>query len=252
MRVLTLAKREFSTGWRNPLCWTLVGLFSVLSGWMFFNLLATWVDSVQSLPSEAAAQVGFLEEVVLRLYGNLHFLLLFFIPPLTMRLIAEERRQGTIDLLWSSPASDTAIILGKFLGAWLSVSCLLLPTLLYPFILFWAGIPDTSVVASCYAGLILTAGCYVAMGLFASCLTENQVVAALLAFVFIMFSWLASWIAQIVGNFWLSELVHYLSVTSHFEAFIRGAPGTVDLAYFTSVMGLSLFASVKALQSRNW
>jgi ABC-2 type transport system permease protein len=252
MIALTVARREFSMGWRNPLCWTLVGLFSLLSGWMFFNLLAGWVDSVQSLPPEAAATVGFFEEVVLRLYSNLHFLLLFFIPPMTMKLVAEERRQGTIDLLWSSPASDTEIILGKFIGAWLSVVCLFLPTLLYPLILLWAGIPDIAVVGSCYLGLVLTAGCYVALGLFASCLTQNQVVAALLAFVFIMSSWMAAWVSQIVGNFWFSEVVHYVSVTAHFEAFVRGAPASSDVVYFVSLMGLALLAAVKALNSRNW
>jgi len=252
MKALLIARREFIMGWRTPLSWTLVGFFSILTGWMFFSLLAGWVDNLVKLPAGAVGEASFLEEVVLRLYGNIHFLLLFFAPPLTMRLLAEERRQGTIDLLWAARATDAQIVIGKFLGAWALLMCLMLPTLLYPVILFWAGIPDVAVVASCYAGLVLTSACYVALGTLASSLTENQVVAALLGFVFIMLSWMTSWLAQSVDHYWLSEVLHYLAVNAHFEAFTRGAPASYDLVYFAGVAGLSLYAGVKALQSRNW
>jgi len=248
----TIARREFGVNLRTPMAWTLLGLFSLLSGWIFFNLLVTYADNIQAVPAHLQAQVSFLEEVVLRLYANIHFLMLFFIPPLTMRLLAEERRQGTIDLLWSAPLTDTEIILGKFLGAWFTMLLVLLPTLFFPAVLFWAGIPDYAVVAGCYLGLSLTSACYVAVGLFASALTENQVVAALTSFVFIMFSWLAGWASQTIGNFWTAEVIHYLSVSGHFENLVKGILSTPDLAYFFSFTGLSLYAGVKALQSRNW
>lgn len=247
-----IARREFGMNLRTPLAWTLLGLFSLLSGWIFFNLLVTYADGIQAMPPEMHGRISFLEEVVLKLYGNIHFLMLFFVPPLTMRLLAEERRQGTIDLLWAAPLSDKDIIVGKFLGAWMTMLLLLLPTLLFPVVLFWAGIPDYAVIGGCYLGLALTSACYVAVGLFASALTENQVVAALTTFVFIMASWLAAWAAQTVGNFWTAEVIHYLSVTGHYEPLVQGILSSSDLLYFASFIFLALLAAVKALQSRNW
>lgn len=252
MKALIIARREFGTNLRTPLAWTLMGLFSLLSGWIFFNLLITYADNLQAMPPEMHGQVSFLQEVVLRLYANIHFIMLFFVPPLTMRLLSEERRQGTIDLLWAAPLTDWSIILGKFLGAWFTMLLLLIPTLLFPVVLFWAGIPDYAVIAGCYLGLALTSACYVAVGLFASALTENQVVAALTSFMFIMISWLAGWASQTVGNFWTSQVIHYLSVAGHFEPLVKGELSTSDLLYFFTFIGLSLLAAVKALQSRNW
>ena len=248
----TIATREFSSNLRTSLAWTLLGLFTLMSGWIFFNLLVTYADNIQAIPPEMHGQVSFLEEVVLRLYANIHFLSLFFVPPLTMRLLAEEKRQGTIDLLWAAPLTDTSIIVGKFLGAWFTMLLLFLPTIMFPIVLFWAGIPDYAVIAGCYLGLALTSACYVAVGLFASALTENQVVAALTAFVFIMISWLAGWASQTVGNFWTAEVINYLSVSGHFEPLVKGELSTSDLMYFLSFTTLSLLAAVKALQSRNW
>lgn len=247
-----IARREFTTNLRTPLAWTLVGLFSLLSGWMFFNLLVTYADNIQAIPPEMHSRVSFLEEVVLRLYANIHFLTLFFVPPLTMRLLAEERRQGTIDLLWAAPLTDASIVVGKFLGAWFTMLLLFLPTLLFPAVLFWAGIPDYAVIFGCYLGLALTSACYVAAGLFASALTENQVVAALTGFVFIMVTWLAGWASQTVGNFWAAEVINYLSVSGHFEPLVKGELSSSDVLYFITFTALALIAAVKALQSRNW
>lgn len=249
---LVIARREFTMAMRTPLAWTLLGLFTFLSGYIFFNLLASYADNMQAIPAHMQGQISFLQEVVLRLYANIHFLLLFFIPPMTMRLLAEERRQGTIDLLWSAPISDTGIILGKFFGAWATVLVILAPTLAFPTVLFWAGIPDYAAIAGCYLGLAFTSACYVGLGLFASALTENQVVAALVSFVLIMISWLASWASQTVGNFMAAEVIHYLSVAGHFETLVQGVLSTSDLIYFASFLGLSLLAGVKVLQSRNW
>lgn len=248
----TIALREFGINLRTPLAWTLLGLFSLLSGWIFFNLLVTYADNIQAIPPDMHSKISFLQEVVLRLYANIHFLMLFFIPPLTMRLLAEERKQGTIDLLWAAPLSDWSIIIGKFLGAWFTMLLLLVPTLLFPVVLFWAGIPDYAVIAGCYLGLGLTSACYVAIGLFASALTENQIVAALTSFVFIMFSWLAGWASQTIGNFWTAEVIHYFSVSGHFEPLVKGVLSSSDMIYFVSFIGLSLLAAVKALESRNW
>ncbi len=248
----TIARRELHAHLGTPLAWTLLGLFSLLSGWIFFNLLVGYADAIQALPPDSASQIGFMEEVVLRLYGNLHFLLLFFIPPLTMRLLAEEKRQGTIDLLWAAPVSDLAIVVGKFLGAWLTALLLLAPTLLFPVVLLWAGIHDRAVLATCYAGLAGNAACYVALGVFASALTENQMVAALGAFALVMATWLIGWAAQTVDNFWVGEALSYLSVNGHFEPLLRGVFSTSDAVFYASFTGVSLWAAVKALESRNW
>lgn len=250
--VWVLAGRELSIQWRSPMAWTLIGIFSILCGWTFFNLLVGYVDNIQAIPADMQSQISFLEEVVLRLYGNINFFLLFFIPPMTMRLLAEEKKQGTIDLLWAAPVSDIQIILGKFLATWAFTLVLLIPTLLFPIVLFWAGVPDQKVLLGCYVGLALNTACYVAMGLLASSLTDNQVIAALLGFMFIMFTWLLSWIAQGTDNFMVAETLRWLSVTGHFETLVKGILSTSDFTYYFAFIFLSLSASVKVLESRNW
>ena len=250
--MMVLARRELAQLWRSPLAWTLLGVFSLLSGWTFFNLVVGYADNIQAVPADMQSQISFLEEVVMRLYANLNFFMLFFVPPLTMRLIAEERRLGTIDLLWAAPVRDVDIVLGKFLATWSFTLVLLVPTLLFPIVLFWAGIPDVNIVVGCYVGLALNAACYVALGLLASTLSENQVVAALLGLVFIMATWLLSWIAQTSDNFMLSQILHWMSVTGHFENLVKGVFSTADLAYYLGFNFLALSASVQALNARNW
>ncbi len=245
-------QKEVSTLWRSPLAWILIGLFSLLSGWTFFNLLVGYTDNIQTIPADMQSQISFLEEVVLRLYSNINFFLLFFIPPLTMRLMAEEKKQGTLDLLLSAPLTDASIIVGKFFATWSFAIILLLPTLLFPVVLFWAGVPDQNVLIGCYAGLFANTSVYVALGLLASTLTENQVVAALLGFIFILGTWLLSWIAQTTANFMIAELLRWFSVTGHFENLMRGVLSTADLTYYISFVTLSLYASVQTLGSRNW
>lgn len=250
--IIVMARREMAQLWRSPLAWTLIGLFSLLSGWTFFNLLVGYADNIQAVPADMQSQINFLEEVVMRLYANINFFLLFFIPPLTMRLLAEEKRQGTLDLLLAAPITDTQIVIGKFLATWLFVVMLLVPTLLFPVVLFWAGVPDQTVLLGCYLGLILNSACYVALGLFASSLTENQVVAALLGFIFIMATWLLSWIAQSTDNFMVGEVLRWISVTGHFETLVKGVLSSSDLVYYAGFIGLSLGCSVQVLGSRNW
>lgn len=250
--ITVMARREMAQLWRSPLAWTLIGLFSLLSGWTFFNLLVGYADNIQAVPADMQSQINFLEEVVMRLYANINFFLLFFIPPLTMRLLAEEKRQGTLDLLLAAPITDTQIVVGKFLATWLFTVVLLVPTLLFPVVLFWAGVPDQTVLLGCYLGLILNSACYVALGLFASSLTENQVVAALLGFIFIMATWLLSWIAQSTDNFMVGEVLRWISVTGHFETLVKGVLSTSDLVYYAGFIGLSLGCSVQVLGSRNW
>lgn len=247
-----IAQREMAAQWRSPLAWTLIGIFSLLCGWTFFNLLVGYVDNIQAIPADMQSQISFIEEVVIRLYGNINFFLLFFVPPLTMRLLADEKKQGTIDLLWAAPVTDASIVVGKFLATWLFTLVLLVPTLLFPAALFWAGVPDQSVLVGCYLGLALNTASYVGMGLLASSLTENQVVAALLGFVFIMFTWILSWIAHGTDNFMVAETLRWLSVTGHFETLVRGVLSTADLVYYGMFIFLALRASVTVLESRNW
>jgi ABC-2 type transport system permease protein len=249
---VVIIRRELAQLWRSPLAWTMIGLFSLLSGWTFFNLLVGYVNNIQAIPADQQTQISFVEEVVIRLYANINFYLLFFIPPLTMRLLAEEKRSGTIDLLWAAPVNDRQIVIGKYFATWCFTLVLLLPTLLFPVTLFWAGIPDQNILLGCYLGLAANAACYVALGLFASGLTDNQVVAALLGFIFILSTWLLSWIAQGTDNFALGEMLHWLSVTGHFETLLKGVLSTNELAYYVGFITLGLTATVKVLESRNW
>ncbi len=244
--------REVLALWRSPLAWTLLGVFALLAGLIFFNLLEGYVTSIQSIPANMQSQVSFTEEVLLRLYGNLNFFMVFFIPPLTMRLLAEERRQGTLDLLWAAPVTDSQIVLAKFVATWAVGAALLLPTLIFPAVMFWAGSPEGALLWTSYLGLICNLALYSALGLFASALTESAVVAALLGVVFNLGTWMMSWIAQVVENFQVAEALRYLSVTPHYENLARGLVISTDLFYYFFAVTFALYLTVSALATRNW
>jgi len=177
------------------------------------------------------------------------------VPFLTMRLVAEEKRQKTIELLYSTPVTPAQIVWGKYLAALAILVCTLAFTLVYPALVQLVakdpnGVEWRSIFLG-YAGLFLLGAAYMALGLFISSLTESQMIAALTTFVVLLMTWIIGWSAAEDGGRH-REVVSYLSSVSHLDSFSKGTVELKDLAYFLSICALGLFASHRAVEAHRW
>ena len=249
--IWTLWKKEVDSYFSSPLAYVLIGLFSLITGIMFFNLLVTYTDGIQAMPQNMG-DISFVEEVVLRLFANINFLFLFFIPLLTMKLFAEERRLETLDLYWLSPLSDWQIVIAKGLAALTLIIAMLVMTMVFPLIIWGVGVKDFSLLGTAYLSVFLNACAYISLGLFCSSLSNNQIIAALGSILGIMFLWMITWGGHLNSNYVISEIFTYLGITSHFERILRGLIGTQDIIYYLSFIFIFCFLSVKSLGRRNW
>ncbi len=250
--IFALWKKEVDSYFSSPLAYVLIGLFSLITGIMFFNLLVTYSDGIQALPQNMTQDISFVEEVVVRLFANINFLFLFFIPLITMRLFSEEKRLETLDLYWLAPVKDWQLVLAKGLAAATLIISLLLMTLVYPLIIWGVGVQDFTLLGTAYASLFLNACAYIALGLFCSSISGNQIIAALLSILGIMFLWMITWGGHLNSNYILSEIFTYIGITSHFEKILRGLVGTQDLIYYVTFIFMFGFLTVKSLGRRNW
>lgn len=232
-----IAQRELRSFFDSLIAYIIIVVFLGLSG--FF----TWLfGSDIFLIGQATLQPFF---------SVAYWTLFFFIPALTMKMIAEEKRSGTLELLLTKPASDWQVLLGKFTAALSLIIIALVLTIPY-YITVWAiGPIDHGAVWCGYLGMILMSMAYIGIGLFASSITNNQIVAFLTAlfiglFFLIIFDVLAN-------NFtgWLSQLFYFLSISTHYESISRGVVDTKDIIYFLSIAFLGLTLAESVLSKRN-
>jgi ABC-2 type transport system permease protein len=191
------------------------------------------------------------EMVIEPSFQNMAVVLLLIIPIVTMRSFAEEKKSKTFRLLLSSPVHLKEIIWGKFLACMIVITLMVLISSYSIGFLFMIGEPDIGPVLTGYLGILLTAGCYVSIGIFASSLTENQIVAAVITFGFSLFMWVIGWGAQ-TANSTTGQVLEYLSVIEHMDRFLKGMIETSDLAYYLSFIIFGLFLCYRTLDSNRW
>jgi ABC-2 type transport system permease protein len=238
---LLIARKDLRQYFTQPVAYIIVAVFLILVGWMFRNILVYYISNAAQFSAMNMGQKPNLSEAVLRpLFGNMNVVLLFVAPFITMRLIAEERRDHTIELLLTSPVKGWEIVAGKFIAATGLLAAMVIATLVYPLALQLVGRPDWGVVFTNYVGLTFLCSTYVAIGLFWSSRTENQVVAAVLTFGTLLFFWLISWAAHSAGPIW-SDLLTGLSLIGHYTNFSTGVIQAEDVVYYLSFTGFALF-----------
>jgi ABC-2 type transport system permease protein len=179
-------------------------------------------------------------------------ILAFVLPMLTMRLVSEELRSGTIESLMTAPVTEVDIVLGKFLGAVLFYLVLLATLLLYPALMAFYGPVDPWLLTCNFLGLILLGALYIAVGLFFSACTKHQVVAVLASFALLGLMTFASHGLATTVEGWPRTLLQQMSVRSHFGDFVRGLVDLNHLVFFLSTTAFFLFVTVKTLESRRW
>lgn len=250
--IFTIWKKEMRSYFASPLAYVIIGLFSLVTGIMFFNLIVTYTDGVQSMPQQLIQNISFVDEVVLRLFANINFLFLFFIPLITMKLFSEEKRQETLDIFWCAPVQEWKVLCAKWLSALSLVLAMLFMTVIFPLVIWGVGIKDISLLGSSYLGVILNVFCYISLGLFCSSISANQIISGILAILGVMFLWMLTWGGHLNSNYLISEIFLYIGITSHFERILRGMIGTQDIIYYTSFVSFFSFLTVKSLGRRHW
>jgi ABC-2 type transport system permease protein len=231
---LAIAERELKAYFLSPVGYVVIAGFLLLASYFFYLPLVI---------------MG--EPTLRRWIYNTIIILIILVPALTMRLIAEERKTGTIEVLSTSPVTDAQIVLGKFLGCTGFYAALLVMTMVYPVILTRVGKPEMGPIITVYIGLLLFGATFVAIGLLMSAMSKSQVVAFVTAFVVLLFLFLIEWMAQ-SGADWLATLVRYVGIQGHLENFSKGIIDTKDVIYYVSVVTLCLMLSVRAMQSWKW
>jgi ABC-2 type transport system permease protein len=241
--------RSYFTSW---VAYLLLIMFGVIFGFFFWNALGYFVvEGMEMQMRGQAFPMNINEQVIRPLLSNVAVIGLFFIPMITMRLFAEEKRTGTIELLATSPIRDLEIILGKWLAALALYSCMLLCTALNFAFLFHYGNPDWKPLAIGYLGLLLQAGVLLAIGTFISTLTRNQIIAGAVTFGVELLLWVVGWVGEYETSSW-ARVLSYLSVTSHFESFARGVLDSKDAIFYVTGIFLGLFFTARAMESLRW
>ncbi len=250
--VWTICRRELYAYFVSPIAWVLLAIFAFLSG--YFTSYMGVLFAQASLESQMSGQsfpMNINQEVIAPLFSNIAVIGLFLIPLISMRLLAEEKRQGTIELLITSPVHDLEIILGKWLSALIMYLCLLAVLMIDCSFLFIYGHPDWKPVLTGLLGMILEAGCLLSLGTFISSLTKNQIVAGAVGFAAALILWVLAWSTSF-GNSDSVQFLNYLSIVSHLDTFTRGVIDSKDLIYYFSMIFLGLFLTSRSLESMRW
>ena len=252
--IVAIADKELRSYFVSPIAYVVVGLFALLFGWFFVASLAVMVRfSMQAgMFGMGGPQSININEFMLRpMLSNTAVVLLFFLPFLTARAYAEEKRSGTIELLLTSPLSDLEIILGKFLGVLTLFVLMLAVTGLHMGILFWYGEPELGPMLSGYLGLLLMGASFISVGLLVSSATRNQIVAGVVTFAVLLLFWVLSWMAD-AGGPTTQAVLSYLSILEHFDDFSKGVIDTRHITYYVSFIAFGLFLTAKAVDTERW
>ncbi|MBI2081591.1 MAG: ABC transporter permease subunit [candidate division NC10 bacterium] len=253
MGVAAIFKKELRAIFASPVAYVVMVVFLALSGYFFWGFLArfTFYSLQASMNPALGGGLNVMEFVLGPLFHNMSIVMLLMMPLFTMRLFAEERKTGTLELLLTYPVRDGAILLGKFLAVVVLLFCMLGLTVTYPLLLLAFTTPEPLPILAGYLGLILVGTAFLSVGLLASALTENQIVAGSVAFGALLLVWVIGWSAEVAGGT-VGRVLGHLSFLNHFEAFARGVVDTKDLIYYFNVTGVFLFLTLKAVEARRW
>jgi len=230
----TIFKKELRSYFNSAVAYVVIVVFLAIVGWMYTSSM--FLVNVASLRM---------------MFELIPLVFLFVVPAITMRLLAEEKKAGTIELLTTKPLHDWEIVAGKFLAAWALIGIALVPTLIYYLTVIFLGDIDNGPVLGGYLGLLFMAGVYVAVGLLASSFTENQIVAFIVGLLIMFAFFMMDKVLMFVPEF-MTSIVEYLGIDFHFSNIARGVIDSRDVVYFGSVLGFTLYLSVVSLEKRKW
>jgi ABC-2 type transport system permease protein len=248
-------RKEMNRLFTSPIFYVVSFVFLALAGYFFYSSVAFY--AILSFHAGAgrdpylAEQLNLTDMVLEPCFGSIGIVLLLMVPLLTMRLFAEEKKTGTVELLLTYPISDRGAVLGKFAAAVSVLGLLLAGTLPTMLLLEALSTPPWPTIFGAYLGLLLLGAAFASLGLLASSLTENQIIAAALSFGALLLLWIIGWAESVAGPT-LRPVLGYLSLVSHFENFARGILDSRDVLFYLLFVLLCLFATLRILESRRW
>lgn len=225
--------KEVKSYFYSPMAYILIGLFILLTSIFFY-------------PNLAYGYGNFTDNL-----SNMGFILLFIVPVLTMRILAEDRKNGTEVLLITSPVSIWSMVAGKFLAVCFVFLVMTALTFVYPIVLLAFGGTFTVQLVGGYIGFILLGATFISVGVFASSLTENQIIAVVISFVSLLIMWLAGSLGTMVGGF-ISKVLGWFSLMTRYEDFSRGILGLSPVVYYLSFIAVFLFLTIRVIEKRRW
>lgn len=219
----------------SPMAYAVATVFLLINGFIFYLILAQ----------------GYAEPSLRPLLPTMAFLLLLVIPVLTMRLLAEERSTGTVELLMTFPVTDAQVVLGKFLATLAVYVLMLVPTLAYVTILVVFGASEWGPLISAYIGLFLLGGAFISAGMFSSSLARNQIVAGVVGIGLLLLLWVLGAASGVLGPR-ISSVLSYLSLSDHFNNFGQGVVDLKDVVFYVSFIAAALYLTVRVQESSRW
>lgn len=247
-----ICRKELGSYFVSWIAYLLLAMFALIFGLLFWNVVGYFVfEAIQMQMRGQTFPMSLNEQIVRPLLSNVSFIGLLVIPFITMRLFAEEKRTGTIELLVTSPIRDLEIILGKWFAALILYASLLAFSGLNLIFLFKYGHPDVKPLLVAYLGLLLQAGALLAIGIFISTLTKNQIIAGMVTFVVCLMLFVFGWAAGYETATW-AKVLAYMSVSTHFESFVKGVIDSKDAIYYVTLIFLGLFFTARSMESLRW
>ncbi len=233
--IWVLAKKEIESYFVSFVAYVILFFFLLLGGYYFYVYVYEVRDAARIMP------------YFLNFMGFISFLLTPFI---TMRLFSEEKKLGTIELLLTSPISESDIVWGKFLGALLFYLIYVCFTLYYLLLLIVYGHPDFGPIISGYIGFIFLEAAYISVGVLISSTTKNQIVSGIATLLVLLFFWIVGWISNYFNNLTVKNVLSYLSFLNHFQDFSKGIIDTRHIIFYITVIWFNLFLTVRLIENR--
>jgi ABC-2 type transport system permease protein len=251
--IMAVFKKEITITFSSPIFYAATFIFLVVSGYFFYtNAIIYTIRSFQAGQNPFLAERLNLSDFVVKpFFGDMAIVLLLMLPLLTMRSYAEEKRMGTIELLFTYPISDGAVLAGKFAASLFTLLTMLAGTLLSLILLETFAHLDWGLIASGYLGILLLGASFIALGIFTSSLTENQIIAAVLSFGAFLLFWVIGWAKSFAGPI-LGAIVEHISIVVHLDSFVRGLVDSRDLVYYLMFIFFWLFVTLRFLNTRFW
>jgi ABC-2 type transport system permease protein len=252
-KTIAIYRRELAWFFNSAVAYAVFTVFVLVAGYFFYNLLGYFnLASIQAMQNPAGApDLNLTDSVVRPLFGNLSTILILILPLLTMRLLSEERRSGTAELLFTFPISDWDVIVGKYLATLTVYAVMVLLTLLYPLLLWKYASPEPGPLFTGYLGLLLIGAAYIAMGLFFSSLSDSQLVAGVSTFgcglLFLIVAWISPFVSPAAAT-----VLGQLSILQHFDSFSKGILDSNDTIFYLNFTAFFLFLSSRVLDSNRW
>jgi len=234
MNALIITKRELAAFFSSPIAYVVGAAFLFITGLFFYFTVA--FESIATLT---------------QVFTVIAVVLLFVAPVLTMRLLAEEARSGTLELLLTAPVRDWEVVVGKFVAAFVFFLAMLTPTLYYLFLLTRYGLPDVPVTFSGYVGIVLLGAMLLSLGVLTSAMSANQIIAAVLGISLALAFWLVGGLGSTVEGP-VGNLLTYVGIQNHLADFLVGLVTTSNIVYFLSVTAAALFLATRVLEIRRW